>query len=513
MLRQVPIRAPGKDGVLAVAGYIDVVSERAYRYRRGRDSELIQLPVEMREREAEARAALLEVLADHDDALLEKLLEDEQPTPAEIFARLRADLAEDAVVQVLVGAAENANGVRRLWKALRHDAPTAATTALRRGIPADGEPLAQAFKTIHAEHTGRVSLVRIWRGTIRDGNSLSGQRIGGIHRMPLGEPAKATEATAGDLVGFGRLDGVATGATLFANGGPANGIAPLPWPAAPPPVYGLSVSTAARGDDVKLSGALQRLVEEDPSIQVAHIPDTGETVLRGQGEIHLNAAIERLTRSSGLKLVTARPAVAYRETIRRAVQQHARLKRQTGGHGQFADVTIDIAPRPRGEGFIFIDKVVGGAVPRQYIPAVGEAAEEATRKGPLGHRCVDISVTLVDGGFHSVDSSDMAFRTASRMAMQEGLAQADPALLEPIEHVIVTVPNTFTSNAQRLLTGRRGRLLGFGEHSDWPGWDDVVAQVPAAEMHDLIIELRSLTQGLGSYIHRFDHLAEAPARR
>ncbi len=490
---------------MAVTGYVDVVSERAYRYRRGQESELIQLPAEMRERETEARGALLEVLADHDDALLEKLLEDEQPKPAEVFARLRADLAEDAVVQVLLGAAENANGIRRLWKTLRHDTPPAAVTALRRGIPANGEPMAQAFKTIHA---GRVSLVRVWRGTIRDGTSLSGQRVGGIHRMPLGEPAKASEATAGDLVGFGRLDGIATGATLS-----ANGASPLPWPAAPAPVYGLSVSTAARGDDVKLSSALQRLADEDPSIAVAHIPDTGETILRGQGEIHLNAAIDRLTRSSGLKLTTARPSVAYRETIRRPVHQHARLKRQTGGHGQFADVTIDIAPRARGEGFLFIDKVVGGAVPRQYIPAVGEAAEEAARKGPLGHPCVDIAVTLVDGGFRSVDSSDMAFRTATRMAMQEGLAQADPVLLEPIEHVVVTVPNGFTPNAQRLLTGRRGRLLGFGEHPGWPGWDDVMAQVPGAEMHDLIIELRSLTQGLGSYTHRFDHLAEAPARR
>ena len=433
------------------------------------------------------------------------------------FVRLRADLAVDAVVQVVLGAAENANGIRRLWKTLRHDTPGATVTALRRGIPADGEPLAQTFKTIHAGHAGRVSLVRIWRGTIRDGTSLNstsgaGQRVGGIHRMPFGEPAKAAEATAGDLVGFGRLDGIATGAILSANGGQGNGASPLPWPPTPAPVYSLAVSTAARGDDVKLSSALQRLAEEDSSIEVAQIPDTGETILRGQGEIHLNAAIERLTRASGLKLTTARPAVAYRETIRRPVHQQARLKRQTGGHGQFADVTIDIAPLPRGEGFLFIDKVVGGAVPRQYIPAVGEAAEEAARKGPLGHPCVDISVTLVDGGFHNVDSSDMAFRTATRMAMQEGLARADPVLLEPIEQVIVTVPSAFTPNAQRLLSGRRGRLFGFGEHPGWPGWDDVVAQVPAAEMHDLIIELRSLTQGLGTYTHRFDHLAEASSR-
>jgi elongation factor G len=508
VLRQVPIRSTTPDGTTTVTGYVDVASERAYRYRRGQESELIQLPAEMQAREAEARAAFLETLADHDDTLLEKLLEDEQPSPAEVFARLREDVAADAVVEVMLGAAEQSHGIRRLWKSLRHDTPTAATTAARHAIAPEGESLAQVFKTVHAGHAGRISLARIWRGTIRDGMTVSGQRIGGLHRMPLGEPTKDTQATAGDLVGLGRLDGIATGATLA-----ANGAAPLPWPAPPPPVYSLAVSAAARGDDVKLSGALQRLAEEDPAIQVVHDQESGEMLLRGQGEIHLNAALDRVTRVSGLKLSSAKPAVPYRETIRRPVQQAARLKRQTGGHGQFADVKLEITPRNRGEGFQFIDKIVGGAVPRQYIPAVGEAAEEAARRGPLGHPCVDIAVTLLDGGFHSVDSSDMAFRTATRMAMQEGLAKADPMLLEPVEHVVVTVPNAHTPGAQRLLTGKRGRILGYGEHEGWPGWDDVEALVPSAELQDLIIELRSQTQGLGSYRHRFDHLAEAPARK
>ena len=530
VLRQVPIRQSpgtgvGRDGAPSVTGYVDVVSERAYRYRKGQESELIQLPAEMREREAEARGALLEVLADHDDALLEKLLEDENPAPAEVFARLHEDLAADAVVEVLLGAAEHGHGVRRLWKALRHDTPSAGATALRHGIAPDGDVLAQIFKTSHAGHAGKLSLARVWRGTVRDAMSLAilgagsgassgkaGQRVGGIHWMPNGEPAKLAQAEAGELVGLGRLEGVATGASLAPNGAPGAPPA-LIFPLPPPPVYGLAVASAVRTDDVKLSGALQKLVEEDPSLSVVHDADTGETVLRGQGEIHLNAALERLGRGFNLQLTTARPAVAFRETIRGAVQQHARLKRQTGGHGQFADVKLDIAPRDRGAGFLFVDRVVGGAVPRQYIPAVGEAAAEAARKGPLGHPCVDISVTLVDGTFHSVDSSDMAFRTATRMAMQEGLAKADPVLLEPIEHVVVTIPNAFTPNAQRLLTGRRGRLLGYAEHPGWPGWDDVEALVPATELHDLIIDLRSQTLGLGSYTHRFGHLAEAPTRR
>jgi len=194
-----------------------------------------------------------------------------------------------------------------------------------------------------------------------------------------------------------------------------------------------------------------------------------------------------------------------------AVKEHGRLKKQSGGHGQFADVKIDIAPRSRGEGFEFVDKIVGGAVPRNFIPAVAEAAEESAKKGPFGFPVVDISVTLVDGGFHSVDSSDMAFKTATSLAMKEGLAKADPILLEPVDHVTISVPNEFTPRAQRLLTGRRGQILGFAEKEGWPGWDDVVALVPEAELHDLIIDLRSQTLGLGTYRRKFDHLAESRA--
>jgi elongation factor G len=232
-------------------------------------------------------------------------------------------------------------------------------------------------------------------------------------------------------------------------------------------------------------------------------------VLHGQGEIHLQTTVDHLARDYGLKLATHKPAIAYKETIRKAVNEQGRLKRQTGGHGQFADVRIDIAPRERGEGFLFIDKIVGGAVPRNFIPAVAEAAEEATSKGPFGYPVVDVSVTLVDGRFHDVDSSDMAFKTATHIAMKEGLAKADPVLLEPVDHVTISVPNDYTARAQRLLTGRRGQILGFAERPGWAGWDDVEALVPEAELHDLIIELRSQTMGLGTFRRKFDHLAES----
>lgn len=499
VLRQVPIREGEK-----VTGYVDLVSGRAYRYRRGEPSERIEPPEAVREREAEARGALLEALADHDDALMEKVLEDLVPEPAEIYRPLHDTEASGAVVGVLLGAAEHNNGIQRLWKALRHDVPTAAETAARLGVAPDGPPLAQVFRTLHAGHAGRLSFVRLWRGPLRDGTALDGHRAGGISRFPNGDAQKVPQAEAGDLVALGRLEGVRTGDTL---GGPT-----LPFPSPPPPVHSLTIAPEERKDEVRLSTALGRLAEEDPALTVTQDAESGSTLLAGQGEIHLRTALDRLATGAGVKLRTAHAPVAYRETIRRAVTQAARLKRQTGGHGQFADVKLQIAPRPRGAGFHFDEKVVGGAVPKRFIPAVGHAAEEATRKGPLGHPVVDIAVTLLDGGFHSVDSSDMAFATATRMAMQEGLGKAEPVLLEPVDEVTVTVPTEFTPAAQRLLTGRRGQILGFAAKPGWENWDEVQALVPAAELADFIIELRSQTQGLGSYVHRFDHLAEARGR-
>jgi len=503
VLRQVPIREDGE-----VTGYVDLVSERAYRWRRGEPSELIRMPEQVHAREAEARAALAETLADHDDALLEKVVEDAVPTPEDLYRPLHADVAAGVLDPVLIGAAEKRHGVARLWKALRHDAPSPAETAARRGIAADGEALAQVFRTVHAGHGGKLSMVRIWRGGLKDGGTVNGLRIGGLTRFPGSEPAKDTEAGFGEVVALGRLDAVPTGATLS----PSGNAAALPFPDPPPPVYALAIATEDRKDDVRLSGALQRLTEEDPSLTVLHDAESGQILLAGQGDIHLGHAVARLAEAHGLKVSTTRPRIAFKETIRQAARHHARHRRQTGGHGQFADVTLEVAPRPRGEGFVFEDRIVGGAVPRKFIPAVGEAAEEAARKGPLGNPVVDIHVTLLDGAFHSVDSSDMAFATATRMAMQEALAKAEPVVLEPVDQVTVLVPQDSTAAAQRLLSGRRGQILGYAEKEDWPGWDEVQALVPEAELHDLIIELRSQTMGLGTYTRRFDHLAETRAR-
>jgi elongation factor G len=500
VLRQVPIRE-GR----AITGYVDLVSERAYRYRRGAASERIEMPESVRDREVAARGELLEALADHDDALLEKVLEDLSPTAEEVYRPLHLGEAQGAVVSVLLGAAEFNNGIQRLWKALRHDVPGVADTRARLRIDAAGEPMAQVFRTMHAGHAGRLSHARVWRGPVREGASLGGLRVAGLHRFPGGESTKVPAAESGEVVALARLEGVRTGDTL--------GGGTLPFPEAPPPVHALAIVLEDRKDEVRLSAALHRLTEEDTALTLHHDAELGQMVLAGQGDLHLRAALERLAAASGVKLRTVRPQVHYRETIRRPVRQHARLKRQTGGHGQFADVTLEIEPRGRGEGFLFSDRIVGGVVPKRFIPAVGEAAEEATRKGPLGHPVADIAVTLVDGTFHSVDSSDMAFATATRIAMQEGLAKADPVVLEPIDQVTISVPAEFTPAAQRLLGSRRGQILGFAAKEGWEGWDEVQALVPEAELHELIIELRSQTLGLGTFNRRFDHLAEQRAGR
>jgi elongation factor G len=276
----------------------------------------------------------------------------------------------------------------------------------------------------------------------------------------------------------------------------------------PKPVFSLTVAAEKRTDDVKLSGAIQRVIEEDPTLQLRHSEDGHELVLWGQGDIHLQIALDRLRTKYSLPAKTKAPQVGYRETIRRPVTQHARFKRQSGGHGQFADIEIEVKPLPRGSGHAFKNSVVGGAIPKNYIPAVGDGVMEYLKHGPLGFPVVDVAVNLVTGGFHAVDSSDQAFKTCGRMAMSEAMPKCDPVLLEPIHHVDISVPNSFTSKVQRLISGRRGQILGYDAKEGWTGWDTVSANMPQSELHDLIMELRSITMGVGTYSERFDRLQE-----
>jgi elongation factor G len=504
VLRQVPLRRP--DG--EITGYVDLVSERAYRYRPGQASDLIQVPDDFWDQERATRTALVEKLADFDDALLEQLLEEVEPPKEEIYRHLTRAMKAAQVVPVFLGSALADHGIRRLWKALRHEAPAPQETAARLGIAAEGEPLAQVFKTYHLPHTGKLSLARVWRGTISEGMVLNGSRVAGVLRLVGAQQEKVPSAQAGEVVGLTRMEDIATGTVLT----PSGKADPLPQPERPQPVFGLAITSERRQDDVKLTGAIGKLVEEDPTLELEQNPDTQEMVLWGQGDIHLQIAIDRLRNRHNLAVSGRRAAVPYKETIRRGGQQHSRFKRQSGGHGQFADVTVEIKPVPRGSGFTFTDSVVGGAIPRNYIPAVEEGVVEALRRGPIGFPVIDVAVNLITGQFHTVDSSDQAFHTAGRQAIQEVMPKCDPILLEPIDLVEISVPNAFTARVQRLVSGRRGQILGYDAKPDWTGWDVVSANLPQSELHDLIVELRSLTMGVGSFAHRFDHMQELTGR-
>lgn len=503
LLRQVPIREAGANGDV-VTGYVDLVSERAYRYQPGKESALIQLPNTIMAREQEARGDMLEHLADFDDHLLEQLLGDEQPSAGEIYQQISKDLAEDLIVPVLLGSAERDHGVRRLLKALRHDVPGPELTAQRLGLQGQASG-AVVFKTLHQAHAGKLSLVRVLAGKFADGQTVNGQRIAGIFRLRGNQSEKVGQAGFGEMVAFGRLDQARTGEVLVADG---NAAAEIDWPAALEPLFSLALSVENRNDEVKLTAALTKLSEEDPSLSFEHDPDTHELLVQGQGEIHLQVAAERLKSRYNLPVRVHRPQVSYRETIRHKMAQHARFKRQSGGHGQFGDVQIEIWPLGRGAGFQFEDRVVGGAVPRQFIGSVEDGVKDYLNRGPLGFPVVDVAVALCDGQYHSVDSSDQAFKTAARMAMQEAMPKCDPVLLEPIHAVEILTPAEFTSRIHGLISSRRGQILQFAAKPDWPGWEVVEALMPQAEILDLVIELRSLTQGLGSYKAHFDHLQE-----
>ncbi len=503
VLRQIPIR----DGD-EVTGFVDLASERAHTYRTDKDSEVVELPDAMSDAKDEARYEMLEKLADFDDALMEDLLEDKEPSQDTVFGDLAADLQQGLIVPVLLGAAESGHGVRRLLKALRHEAPAAGAALERRGIEAKGEPLAQVLKTFITPHGGKLSLARVWRGPIKDGATLNGERVSGVFRMVGANTDKIGEAAAGEVVAFGRLESVSTGDTLSTEKDTDG----LPGADRLPAVYGLALAAANRNDEVKLSGAMQKLLDEDPSLEFEQNQDTQQMVLWGQGDIHLRVAFERMHNKYGLEVTTSKPRVPYKEAIKKSTSVHGRFKRQTGGHGQFGDVHLDIEPLPRGTGFEFESKIVGGAVPRQYIPAVENGVKEYLVQGPLGFPVVDVKVTLTDGQYHSVDSSEQAFKTAGRIAMTDGMPKCGPVLLEPILAVDIYVPSDATAKVNGLISGRRGQILGFDARTGWTGWDAVTAHMPQSEVHDLIIELRSLTQGAGTYIWRYDHLQELTGR-
>jgi elongation factor G len=491
-------------------GFIDLVSEQAYKYHAGGPADPIPFPEELKEEEHIARAEMLEALANFDDHLLEELLEDIEPPQEEILTDLKLELGADLVVPVFFGVAEQDYGVRPLLEALLKEAPEPEIMAERRLKAQKGDsPIAQVLKTYYTPQGGKLSLVRVWRGKLTDGIVLNGVRAGGLYRLMGQQQQQINEACAGEVVAVSRLESIKTGDTLFCE----QLRTALPKAEQLEPVYALAITPEKRNDEVKLSSAITKLLEEDCSLAWEQHGDTHEVILWGQGEIHLQVALDRLRRKYNLPMTTHLPQVPYKETIRKPASSiHGRYKHQSGGHGQFGDVYLDIKPLPRGEGFNFKETIVGGVVPKQYIPGVEIGVREFLSHGPLGFPIVDVAVTLTNGSYHTVDSSEQAFKQAARLAMQTGIPKCEPTLLEPIIRVQVSTPTEFTAKVLQLVTGRRGQILGYEGIHDWQGWDSVTAYLPQAEMQNFIVELRSLTLGVGSFHWEYAHLQEVPDR-
>ncbi|HEY1981829.1 MAG TPA: elongation factor G [Xanthobacteraceae bacterium] len=497
-----------------ISGFVDLALERAFVYKEHTASEVVPLEGDAADLEKTARFSMLETLADHDDELMEQLLDDIQPPRDKVFDDLTRELRDGLVCPVLMGTAARANGVLRLLKALRHESPGNAETAKRLGIKEGQDALAYVLKTQNTAHGGKMSIARMLAGQAGDGTTFAAGdeeagRVAGVFKLVGQINEKRGPAVAGETVAFARLEKAKTGDTLSSGKHPP---AALPKIAPYPPVLAIAISAKERKDDVKLGLALNKLAEEDPSITIVHNAETHEVVLWGQGEMHLRVATERLSDRYGVAIERRTPRVGYRETIRKGVVQRGRHKKQSGGHGQYGDVVIEIKPMPRGAGFSFEDKITGGVVPRNYIPSVEEGIIDALKHGPLGFPVVDLAVALVDGSYHTVDSSDMAFQTAGRIGIIEGLPQCQPVLLEPIHLVEIVCPTAASAKINALMSGRRGQILGFDTRDGWDGWDIVRAKMPESEIGDLIVEVRSATAGAGTFTFKFDHMAELTGR-
>lgn len=489
-----------------ITGYVDLASERAYIYQPGQQSRMVKLDdIESQDKDHvdQARYSMLETLADFDDHLMEELLEDIEPPKAEIFEDISTDTASNLVIPAFLGSATGEGGIFRLLKAIRHEVPGIEATCKRREINRNGELIGQVLKTYHTNHGGKRSLVRIFSGQMEDGEIIKGQRVAGIMEISGEDGTRKERTSAGDLVTLGRLDDLKTTDTIC-----VKAIKDLDRPEVLPSVYEVALEINNPNDEVRLMGSLHKICDEDPSITYEQNKETKELVLKGQGEVQLRIAVERLKQKFNLSITTKEPMVPYKETICRSAKQHTRFKKQSGGHGQYGDVVLEVRPQERGKGFDFEETIHGGSIPRQYIPSVEHGVRDYLIRGPLGFPVVDVAVKLTDGKFHAVDSSDMAFQIAGRMAMSEAMPDCKPVLLEPIMQVTIMVPNIYTNKVTGMISQRRGQILGYDTRQGWPEWDSIESLMPKSVMHDLIVELRSMTSGSGTYISNFDHMQE-----
>lgn len=495
VLRQMPLRSGGE-----LVGAVDLISERAWKYREGQPSQLIELPEDALPRERSARAELLESLADFDDTLLEELIEDRQPMTDEVYGIARRTLQEGDLVPAVLGSASHRNGILRLMKLLRHEAPAveAARQRLSDGDAADAVGLAADI----AKHLGKTVLMRALGATLRPGEALGGPSVGSLTGLDARtavaalEPGEIGLAIKSDHLRLGQVYSREAGRRFPS------------WAEPHPPGYARIVAPVQDRDQARYSAALDRLSDVDIGFTMTPHEGTGRTVLATQGPLHLRRLVRKLADGFGVEVEEQPIPLSLRETAAGALEWHHRHRKQTGGAGQFADVLIELRPEPRGSGNRFEEQVKGGAVPRNYIPAVEAGVFEALDQGPGGHPVIDVSVVLKDGKHHSVDSSDFAFRTAGRNAVREALASVGTTMLQPIMQVQIEVPSVFAGGLVPTVSALKGQVLGFEAHPTAAGWDRFDCLLAESALDGLFNALASATRGTAWFTSAFSHHEE-----
>ena len=506
-------------------GVIDLIDECAYIYHDdlGRNIERTDIPAELADAAAAARKHLVELIAESDEGLMLRYLEDDVLTADELRAGLRQATITSRLVPVLCGSSLKNKGVQLMLDAIVAYLPSPLDVPPVTGVdPRDGEELvrtvepgqpfsALAFKIVSDPHVGKLAYIRVYSGKLDAGsyalNSTKGERerVGRLLRMHANHREEITSVSAGDIAAVIGLKTTFTGDTLC---DPANPIV-LESITFPEPVISVSIEPKTRADQDKMGQALGRLAEEDPTFRLRTNEETGQTVIEGMGELHLEVIVDRMMREFRVDANVGRPQVAYKETITVPVKAEGRHVRQSGGKGQYGHAIVEFAPQERGKGYEFVDKVVGGSIPREYIPAIDQGIRESMLTGgQAGYPVVDLKATVVDGSYHEVDSSEMAFKIAGSLAVKDAIRRGRPVILEPIMEVEVTTPDEFMGDVIGDLNARRGQIQGMEVRA---GAQVVKAFVPLASMFGYATDLRSATQGRAVYSMQFDHYSPLPA--
>ncbi len=519
--KPVPIQVPiGQEA--AFKGVVDLVNMKAYAGGAGKQMESGPIPDDLKDQVDEWRGDLLNYAAESDDELIEKFLEEEDLSVDEIYRGLRAGTLKGQFVPVLFGATHNNLGYPLLLEAVNLFLPSPEDrgrikgTAPKSGAEAALEPdpegplAAQVFKTVADPYAGRLSIFRVFSGTVKSDstvlnvNKSAPERYGQLFLLEGKNQKAVPEAGPGAIAAVAKLKETVTGDTLGTESNPIL----LPPLSPPKSMMTYAVEPKSRGDEDKVFSSIQRLAEEDISLSVNRNAETKEILLSGMGAVHIEATAEKMKRKFGVEVNLKLPKVPYRETIKGTTKVQGKYKRQSGGRGQYGDTWLEIEPLPRGEGFQFVDKIVGGAIPKQYIPSVEKGIVEAMQEGVVaGFPVVDMKVTLYDGSFHEVDSSDMAFKIAGSMGFKKGVQQCTPVILEPIMKTTVLVPEEYMGDIIGDLNGRRGRVLGMGARGKTQA---ISANVPMSEVLMYAPDLTSMTGGRGTFDMEFSHYEEVP---